>query len=1213
MKAWSVIVVVSVMFLAQAGWGKTVGVWQVAPLYVNAAMVKTLDEAGWHIVTVGSTNLADGAFLDKLDVLFLPGGWEAYRFAGFQARRNLVRFVAGGKGLLDSDVETSQWPLFPQVGTTTEYIKEVRIIASGTSDLAVALGERFLLTNGFCLRVNAGPAGKVFAASGENPVGVYGAAYGGRYILFGCSLRGDINNMEKFIPPTLGAVESEMSLEKEKKGGGRRLPVFLDWLMAVPPLTAEEKSRQQGLADLEFLRQERLGVWTLNDNLRNGQLSLVPEIHSRLVLPLQKRLYFLNDVSRLLSGGNERCSALTNEIQQVMDQLNSRYKEVRSNVVVRTKQMELPELMEENPYVNAAGVLKRIEAAPVKSEAEKALLMALVNRCATDCPPLDAPLQVALYLHGQEISEQMLPSGRFSALLERCDKALSELRASIPAPAVAATVEERLRNDPLMMPYYTGNIMPTPQKAEYRNEFYPMSHVAIVVGKDVENPDPLVGVLAERIVRYGGRATVVTAPGSEHTAVVSIGDTELARQVSGLPSVPGKPEGYLIHSAQVGGKPVFILKGHDRLGVLWSIASLMQLIHWRDGQTLARAATVEDYPILQKRGLILSGSDFFHPARNRGGKIISYPNTELLLQQNRLLMLTAKINEPCYQQLIVADCYDYDWKHPEKMPADAHIEEDLAALGKSLTPLGITWWAGMRPHSAGDETSDPRELSHKLCADDESLAGLLYFARKAEEAGGHLSIILDDVRFPLTPYDKERMGTAREVDTWLVTRVMAQLKKEYPKARLLVGPPFYWGPLGNGWVIYGEDREAYLRMIGDKWQSEIEVFWTGRQVNAATLAVKEYYDWWMGLTKRKPYFWQNSNAYWCHMGRRHYPTDSLDSLWSNYWEGQFDVLGWYGFNGASLARYAVTDAISADFQWNPRAYSQDKEKSALRSVHEVAEKFVGQDSWPLLENVTRPLCYFDSFYLDPSAVSPKEYPKVKARLDQKAAKSYDVMEENRQAVYSSFKILQQRFPASLNAWTELGSFIGFADMVDGIKADPKLRLFRAAVTQRQQAQKTGEFVAERDVFVASADFDGGLLQEVLLDDLAKKKLQPVLGLGGPKCQATCSFPLNLEQVGTSHEVLLRGRQNATAGRLTLKLNGKTIFDGKAPFSKIDSSTARFPVPAGLATATNNVLVINLTIDTVMPGDGDGLDGAEAGSGSPLALQYAVFKCGAGNQ
>jgi len=1200
-----VIYLLVTVFLAQAGWGKTVGLWKVAPLYVNDTMVKTLSEAGWKIVTMGSTNLTDAAVLEGLDVIFLPGGWDVYRLAGFRVRRNLVRFVAGGKGILDTDVATSKRPLFPQVGITGEYLNQVHITVSGTHELAAILGERLLLTNGCCYQVKTGSQGRVFAVSGNDSVGVCGEIYGGRYVLFSYSPLVDANNMQKFVAPTLGVVQPEASeVEGEKAVIPKRLPAFLDWLAAAPKLSAAEKTRQQAQADLEFLRQEMRGDWIRNEDSFLGNLSLVPEIRRRLARPVEKRLFTLGELSRSLSGENlDRCRALSNELQQTMGQLEGRYQELRSNIEVRIQQMAPAELTEDNPFVAGAGVLKRIEATPAKTEAEKAEIIALVNCCFSTNPPPDVSQSVALYCHGQEVAEQMMSQARLSELTNRWDKAIRELQVAAKAPAlnVAKTVPERLRTDPLMMPYYTGHVFPMPQKAEYRDEFLSMANVAIVVGKDVEEPGALIEVLTERITRYGGQVAVVAVAGAEHTAVVSLGDTDLARQAKEIPAVPDKEQGYIIDMTRAGGKPLIILKGRDRLGLLWSIASLMQLIHWRDGQTLARAATVVDYPTLPRRGVILDGKSFFYPGRDRKGNITGYPDTDLALRKNRLFLLVCKINEPFYNPLTGADCYDHNWKQPDKMPADAHIEEDIAAMGQNLSPLGITWWGGISPHSAG--ASSPEELAHKVSGDEESVNGLLYFGRLMEKAGGHLSIILDDVRFPLSPYDQEHFDTARLADTWFITRVMAQLKKEFSKARLLVCPPFYFGPVGGN--PYGEDRDEYLKTIGEEWAPEIEVFWTGPQVNGPTLAAKEYFDWWMGLTKRKPYFWQNANAFSCHLFRRHYPTDYLGGLGKSSWEGLFDVLGWYGFNGNDIARMCVTDALSSDFMWNPQAYGKDKVK-AIRSVHEAAEKFIGEGSWDLLQNVATPLYYFDAY--EESKDKEKQ-----AGMMREAARTYDVMEAKRDEVYSAFNILQEHFPASMQHWSVLGSFIGVANWVYNVKADPGLRIYRTVVEQRIQAKKAGDFVPDREVFFAAIDMEGGFFQEVSMDDLVKKKLEPARVLDGSKCQVAVSFPLTGEQVAAACEVLVKGRQNANAGRMTLTLNGKPVFDAKAPFGKLESTTVRFPVPTGLLVETNNVLAISLVIEEGALGAGDDLDGTGIGSGPPLALNYAVLKCRPGTQ
>jgi hypothetical protein len=1249
MKTVRVLLMFGLWLAATSGWSKTVGVWQVAPRYVTEAMVKTLEEGGWRVVILAGTNLADAAALDGVDVVFVPGGWDAYHLAGFKARRNLVRFVAGGKGLLDGAASIAQPPLFPEIGKTIGRRNGARIVPVGESGLAKTREPFLIYTNAPLMELQAGPEGKAFAASGTNVIGLCGQPHAGRYILFGGSfthmeiqdeaerekagrkvlltesetkalmekstrpeqapeaddLLGDDEGADasRQKGPPARAASGEAKAQK-RTPGQQILLACLDWLASAPVLSAAERNRHQAQADLEFLRCEKRADWTDHESRWLTHLSIVPEVRVRQSLLLERRRFAAQELTRSLTGNSlDRCRALTNEIALAIARLDLRYEEIRSNTQVRIRQMEIAELTEDNPFVDAPGVLKRIAATPGKTDAQRAEMIALVNRCSSLDPPVDVPRRVALYRCEGRIAEEMVSGIGLSEATGRWDRAIAELRAAIPRSTMAATVPERLRIDPLMAPYYTGNIIPTPQEAEYRDEFIPMANVAIVFGKDVENPDALAEALVDRIARYGGRAAVVAAPSADHTAVLSLGDTELARQAKDVPSVPAKDEGYVLAHGTAGDKPLVILKGRDRLGLLWAVASEIQLIHWKDGKTLSRVATVADYPILKRRGAILTGHDFFYPAKDRNGRILSYPDTDLLLRQNRLLILISKINEPCYQHLIAADCYSRDWKEPDLMPADAHIEEDLAALGKTLTPLGIAWWAGIRPHAAGDST--PEELSHKLCADEQSVEGLLYYARKTEEAGGHLSILLDDIRFPITLYDQERLGTAREVDTWVLTNVMARVKKEYPKARLLVCPPFYWGPVGRGWVAYGEDRDAYLRTIGNRWPPEIEVFWSGRQVNATTLAVKEHFEWWMGLTKRKPYFWQNCAAYWCHLYRRHYPTDALNSLCSSYWEGQFDVLGWYGFNGGDIPRYAITDTISADFQWNPQAYCKEKYVSTERSVKEIANKFVGTDGWEMMCKVTGPLSYFDGF-IPPDNLRGREHVAAADALNKTAARHYDIMESKRDAVVSAFKAVQEAYPASIQAWTSLGSFIGVANMIDGIKADPALALYRAAVQQGAEAKQKGAYDPSNDIFLAAADFSGGALKELAEDPLDGKRRQAAQVAEGVRRNLKAEFkPEKDQRVGPYYDLVVCGRQSRTTGRMTLTLNGKPFFEKPAPFSETEASVARFPIPDGLLNETNNVLEIGLGSDE-SPLAGD-TDDTGMGESPPLAVHYAILK------
>ncbi|MDD5679166.1 MAG: VCBS repeat-containing protein, partial [Kiritimatiellae bacterium] len=76
--------------------------------------------------------------------------------------------------------------------------------------------------------------------------------------------------------------------------------------------------------------------------------------------------------------------------------------------------------------------------------------------------------------------------------------------------------QEKLCDDAYLMPYYTGNIYPTPQEAEYGDEYIPLADVGVLVGTDVTNPAPLVAVLTERIRRYGGQANVEESFNDKH-------------------------------------------------------------------------------------------------------------------------------------------------------------------------------------------------------------------------------------------------------------------------------------------------------------------------------------------------------------------------------------------------------------------------------------------------------------------------------------------------------------------------------------------------------------------------------------------------------------------------------------------------------------------------------------------------------------------------
>ena len=80
--------------------------------------------------------------------------------------------------------------------------------------------------------------------------------------------------------------------------------------------------------------------------------------------------------------------------------------------------------------------------------------------------------------------------------------------------------------DPYMMPYYTGVIVPTPQQAEYKGEYISLIKTAIILN-DIKQDDSRLKYLLERITRYGGQYEIVKESAPEHSCIIIINDEDL--------------------------------------------------------------------------------------------------------------------------------------------------------------------------------------------------------------------------------------------------------------------------------------------------------------------------------------------------------------------------------------------------------------------------------------------------------------------------------------------------------------------------------------------------------------------------------------------------------------------------------------------------------------------------------------------------------------
>ena len=403
--------------------GKTVGIWKDRKSGYGDGMLITLQKAGWQTVILQGRDLTDGAKLADLDVVFLPGGHNVYAFPGFEGSRNLIKFVAGGKGILagafrSGYARTSNRPLFPQVGATYNKANSVYVRGVGDSELAKAIDQPFCPGGWDHVAVKVGPLGKVFAVSDVDPVGVYAEVYGGRYVVFG------------------GYIGCEARTEPMQGTPRRVLLAMLDWLAAAPKLGDAEKARNHAQAELDFLRRERLYDWTLNERGPDRGPGILPAIRNRLAVPLQSRQYTLDYMAQYLSGGKLRqCKSEAMALGKAAERLDKNLEREIAEFERKTKRMSLQELLPEDKTVT----LGKIEAVKGRTEEEKKEIIGLVNRSH----PGAVSKRVAMYLHADSIGERLMPKAKRGKLVDHAEKVIAALRPAVQAAKAKEAAREQ--------------------------------------------------------------------------------------------------------------------------------------------------------------------------------------------------------------------------------------------------------------------------------------------------------------------------------------------------------------------------------------------------------------------------------------------------------------------------------------------------------------------------------------------------------------------------------------------------------------------------------------------------------------------------------------------------------------------------------------------------------------------------------------------------
>ncbi len=707
---------------------------------------------------------------------------------------------------------------------------------------------------------------------------------------------------------------------------------------------------------------------------------------------------------------------------------------------------------------------------------------------------------------------------KFTAYL----KAKTSIQEDIPTSSKTLTFDFSTGTDPYMMPYYTGKILPTPKNVEYKDVYLSLTNTAIILN-NIEQNDPRLKYLLERITLYGGQYEFVTEANTEHTCVIKINDDALTS--------PQNPQGYTIKSKG----NVISIKGADFQGLLWAISTLNQMIFINDGETVVRTVDVTDWPDSELRGML--------------------PDVTYDIKQLAHLMVAFKLNLVDFRATLSTDQeHGTDWR----LPRSAVFYNRLSEVKDQLTSLGFVWYAGAR--FLGYD-----QVPQINCSSDSDFYTIYNnFAVPIANAGGNLSVQFDDTRYPLHPNDINTFGTAAEADSYLLTRLYDSLSSDNPDIRIAFCPPYYWGPVAPNPLP--ESRDDYLNFIGNLPQA-FDIYWTGPRVVSNTV-LPEHVAWEVDKIKRKPLVFQNAIGT-PHAYDYHYMTDPVYSLSNWYYKGYLNDIEAYMMNGGNIDKSGALVSI-ADWTWNHENFDPEA------TIEDAIIKLTDVLSYPILKAMNVQLSVFDPYKFELSFDALRN-----ADILNKALDSLKILNTELENINGG----SAEFWTSVNS-THIERARHFVEQINLALQDPIVQQIidrpDASVTM-YFAVKDGNFDPNsNDILIEPEDFSGcGVINYgyynaasgIYLED---RPTAYITGQGTSISEMTTTFSFDQFPPTTNYQLIITGADDFLTEKCPIRitLNNKVIFDGPNNFLNTEWDTQIFNIPASNFVATNVLTITN---------------------------------------
>ncbi len=687
------------------------------------------------------------------------------------------------------------------------------------------------------------------------------------------------------------------------------------------------------------------------------------------------------------------------------------------------------------------------------------------------------------------------------------------------------------KSDPMMMPYYTGKIIPTPKHATYKDEYISITNTAIILN-DIAKDDIRLKYLLDRITRYNGKYEITEKPTEKHTCIIKINDESI--------DSPEQEQGYTIKSSD----KTISIKGTDFQGLLWAISSLNQMIFIKNGEPVVRSLNVTDWPDSKFRGMLGQADT-------------------LGLEWYAYFMVTFKFNVIDFRGRLpnAKTRHILDKKSMDKFKP----EQYYAALEKAkniFAPLQFPWYAGCWETSIDAWKKKDGKLQINCGSEKDFNFFYNTIYEPIAKAGGNISMQFDDSRFPVNPDDIEKFGSAGKADYYWIVKVYNKVKKINPDIKILFCPAFYWGPESES--PYPESREDYLKAMGNAPEA-IDFYWSGPRVKGTKTTPSDV-KWITNLIKRKPVVFQNAVGS-PHIFYYHYGTDPVVSLKKWYYDGYFNDIKGYFLNSAIKGNSGVLVSI-ADWTWNQKAYNPEK------VIVEAINKLMGPKAYPEMLKINKSLSFFDKYYSNP--VNPNAMKHAK-----------EITAAYKQLKKELIALEKVSLPKPYDYWMGLFSSIAMdfaGNAIPKALKDPNMNKYaKYSEIIRKTAEKEAGFSPKKDILRSALEFTGGkgpqfysYKQKKKGIDVKKRLCTWIYGKNTINSSLKTKFDIMPFPPSGDYKLIISGLDDDSTNKCPIRiyLNGCTIFNGENPFSNKNWDIKEFNIPAEKLQRNNTLTIYN---------------------------------------